>query len=419
MNRSLGLAGRRAAFLAHSTQYIQINIAPFSRENIFEFLDRFSTYGMASEAEQIRSKMAQLRILVETNDSVAELLARPVHLPMIAELLPEIRITAKDLQRARVYDAFISRVIRREISRQQSIYPTLEDHKVFAEELALLMLAKGESRSVRISEIADEFIAPFMRTGQTVDECRRKLIASSFLERKAPDILYFPHKSFAEFLAAMALINRLNSDHPRTVGTEAAMSPEVISFFREMVSKQQLRRAAHACVGNSVLIENLITVSDPRMLAVLREPDIAKTLADNILQLPKLLTFHLLQAWSHELKDMRDDPAAASIIRAADSLLTYADGAVAVLAERLLHRDPKKPADGPRVASESTASRSAAPRPTASRSAAPRPTASRSAAPRPTASRSAAPRPTASRSAAPRPDRFRRVGHPRPTASRR
>ena len=150
---------------------------------------------------------------------------------MIAELLPEIEITAQDLQRARVYDAFISRVIRREVSRQQSIYPTLDDHKVFAEELALLMLMKGESRSIRTSEIPDEFIVSFMRPGQTVDECRRRLIASSFLERKAPDILYFPHKSFAEFLAAMALVNRLDSDSPRTAGTESAMSPEVISFF--------------------------------------------------------------------------------------------------------------------------------------------------------------------------------------------
>ena len=109
-----------------------------------------------------------------------------------------------------------------------------------------------------------------------------------------------------------------------------------------MASVRLLRRAAQACSANSVLIEKLITVSDSRMLAVLREPDIADALANNILQLPKLLTFHLLQAWSNQLHKMSDG-AARSIIRAAQSLATYADGAVAVLAERLVHSDSTKP----------------------------------------------------------------------------
>ena len=256
------------------------------------------------------------------------------------------------------------------------------------------MLAKGESRSVRTSEIPDEFIVPFMRPGQTTDECRRKLIASSFLERKAPDILYFPHKSFAEFLAAMALINRLDSDDPRTIGTESAMSPEVISFFREMVNERQLRRAAQACVANSVLIENLITVSDSRILAVLRDPDIADNLADNILQLPKLLTFHLLQAWSQELSKMRNDQAAKSIIRAAKSLVTYADGAVAVLAERLL-KGRRKPPDAGQPSAPATVTS----QPPTARSSTARSSTARPRTPQPSTARSSTPRPPTPRQA--------------------
>jgi NACHT domain-containing protein len=336
------LAGKPAAFLEHSAQYIQVNIAPFSYEDIFDFLDRFSVYKVPKEAVTIRRKMVQLRFLVEKDESVRELLARPVHLPMIAELLPEMHITVDDLQRARVYDAFISRVIRREVSRQQSIYPTLEDHRAFAEELALLMLVKGDSRSVRTSEIPDVLIAPFIRNGQTVDECRRKLVAASFLERKPPDILYFPHKSFAEFLAAMALIHRLKPEEPRTVGAEAAISSEVISFFQEMVSPNDLRRAALASSENAALIENLIRVGDRQMLAVLRETHVAEVLADRILQLPKLLTFHLLQAWTRELGQAGGDPANAAIARAAEVLVTYADGAILMLATRLLSRLHRK-----------------------------------------------------------------------------
>ena len=332
------LAGKPAAFLEHSAQYIQVNIAPFSYEDIFDFLNRFSVYKVPKEAAKIRRKMTQLRSLVARDDSVRELLARPVHLPMIAELLPEMNITADDLQRSRVYDAFISRVIRREVSRQQSIYPTLEDHRTFAEELALLMLVKGDSRSVRTSGIPDVLIAPFIRHGQTADECRRKLVASSFLERKPPDILYFPHKSFAEFLAAMALVHRLQSEEPRTIGAEPAISPEVISFFQEMVSSKDLRVAALASSENAALIENLIMVGDRQLLAVLREPHVAEVLADKILQLPRLLTFHLLKAWTPESGLTSGDPADAAIARAAEVLVTYADGAILRLATGLLSK---------------------------------------------------------------------------------
>lgn len=110
-----------------------------------------------------------------------------------------------------------------------------------------------------------------------------------------------------------------------------------MSFFREIVSVKTLHLAVLAWGKNAALIENLIAAGDRRMLAVLREADVADGLANSILQMPKLLTFHLLRAWSGESEQAISNPVSASITRAAQDLVTYADGAVSVLAGRLLN----------------------------------------------------------------------------------
>jgi hypothetical protein len=256
---------------------------------------------------------------------------------MIAELLPSLQISADALKRAKIYKNFVDLCITREMRKQTSPRPTAIDHERFAQEIALSMLISGESRSVRYPDVNENLILPFVGKGQTVEECKRLLIATCFLERKPPDVLYFPHKSFAEFLVAKALIHRLRQDNPSTAGLGDVMSPEVTSFISEIVGLQELRAAALECAKNIKLLERLISAKDSQLLELLCEPEVIDAIAKRMRSLPKILTFHLLKSWLLMKEPiMQDAKARASIRKAVRLIQPYTKGALLLLVEQIL-----------------------------------------------------------------------------------
>jgi hypothetical protein len=82
---------------------------------------------------------------------------------------------------------------------------------IFARQLAVEMWRRGESRSVTTGEIPAVLFEPFLGPGRPLDAARRDLIAACFLERKPPNILFVPHKSFLEYLVAEHIVERLRN----------------------------------------------------------------------------------------------------------------------------------------------------------------------------------------------------------------
>jgi hypothetical protein len=339
------LIGKPTTYIEHSSSYIQIDIMPFSQAEIFDFLRRFCRSRAPENSDVLEQKIPQLAQLSQGDSEISQLLSRPVHLPMIAELLPSLQISADALKRAKIYKNFVDLCISREMRKQTSPRPTAIDHERFAQEIALAMLISGESRSVRYSDVNEKLILPFVGKGQTVEECKRLLIATCFLERRPPDVLYFPHKSFAEFLVAKALIYRLRQEIPNTDGLGSVMSPEVISFLSEIVELQELRAAALECTKNVGLLEKLISAQDGKLLELLCEPEVIDVIAMRILSLPKILTFHLLKSWLLMKEPiMRDAKARASITRAVRAIYPFTKGALALLVEQILEIIASEPA---------------------------------------------------------------------------
>ncbi|MFK0122425.1 NACHT domain-containing protein [Streptomyces nigra] len=327
------LVGKPATYIEQATGYLQIDIAPFSHEDTITFLRRFCLSRTPSIAGLLETKLPQLQRLASENDEIARLLARPVHLPMIAELIPNLEISADSLKRAKVYEGFIQLCIEREIRKQAAPRPSAEEHARFAQELALTMLRSGESRSVRYSEVTDVLVLPFLRKGQEIDECRRELISACFLERKAPDVLYFPHKSFAEFLVAQALLRRVRLGTAGTSGLGTAMSAEVVSFFQELATHRDMRALVLACGSNVELLERLITVKDSRVVDLLHEPEIVDSIGARILELPKLLLFQIFKLWRTYVAS---EPRIRTV---AEQIAPYLDGALKILVTELTAPD--------------------------------------------------------------------------------
>jgi len=70
-----------------------------------------------SNKDIIKTKIEQLHQTVKSNAPLRELLARPVHLPMLVNVLPTWDGTAESLNRPILYKRFIQNIITREMSR--------------------------------------------------------------------------------------------------------------------------------------------------------------------------------------------------------------------------------------------------------------------------------------------------------------
>jgi hypothetical protein len=186
-------------------------LTTFTPDETISCLEKHAALQNSRKSQLIRDRIQELKLELENNANIRDLLSRPVHLPMLVLLLPDWTHPISELGRATLYGKFIDKIITRELLRKRKEFREnygLDQRHRFASSLALEMFRRGESR-IRYSEIPESVIEPFRKPGTSLDSTKRDLISACFLDRKAPDILFFPHKSFGEYLVAECAIEDL------------------------------------------------------------------------------------------------------------------------------------------------------------------------------------------------------------------
>jgi hypothetical protein len=238
---------------ASSAKYIQVNLLHFDNDEVCKFLLRYSkTYGDGVH-EKVKKFVQDLKLEIVKNLELKSLVSRPVHLPMLASVIPLLDLHPSDIRRSRLYYEFINEIIRREMLKRgpefQRSY-SVEDRRRFATGIAVEMWTKGESRSLRVCEIPDSLIIPFARLNCPKEAVRRDLVSACFLERKPPDILFIPHKSFLEYLVAEYIVSLIKLDTPNTGSLGFKISQEIFSFVFEMTSPEDWVRVSENARNN-------------------------------------------------------------------------------------------------------------------------------------------------------------------------
>ena len=230
------LTGQHGDLIQHSAKYIPVEIAPMSVEAVKATIAGFVEAHRADLGAQIDMRVVELQRALDHETSLRELLSRPVHVPMILRILPRWQRPLSELSRMELYKNFIDETIRRETKPGKLLSIGSEQRRRFAGELAVAMLSQGESRAIRQSMIPDSLIEPHRRPNESLDATRRDLVKACFLERKPPDILFFPHKSFAEYLVAERIVSVAESRAPATDRFDLKITPEILSFADEMLT---------------------------------------------------------------------------------------------------------------------------------------------------------------------------------------
>jgi NACHT domain len=252
------LKGELALGAERTARYVQLHIAPFSLSEVSEFLKRYSETRDPDSAPRVGAFLLDLAQEASNNSELHELVCRPVHLPMLEAVVATRReLRAKDIRRAELYDGFINAIIDREMLKRpvefQSLYGR-SDRRRFAIELAAEMFKKGQSRSIRMSEIPDGLIERFVRPGRPKDAVRRDLVSACFLERKPPDVLFFPHKSFVEFLTAEHFRDVLRRGQQTALEIGLDEKDEVFSFLVEMLREEDWLLLAESAAAHRTLL---------------------------------------------------------------------------------------------------------------------------------------------------------------------
>lgn len=255
------LSGSNDANFTHPAEYIQLAVAPFSQGDVFSFLETYASIKHPTDRTRILEIIEDLKEELPRNPDLDALLSRPVHLPMLVTVLPGWRSSIRDLSRAKLYELFIQKTIAREMLKRKQEFQEHYDAKArkrFASDLAVQMFRLGDSRSIRYSEIPDDLVRPFKHQGQTIEGAKRDLVTACFLERKPPDILFFGHKSFAEYLVAEKIVSLMEDDVPSTSALGIRLTPEMISFVLEMASTKDWTTVASHPEQNMRLMDEAL-----------------------------------------------------------------------------------------------------------------------------------------------------------------
>lgn len=255
------LGGSADSHLINRAQYLQIQIAAFSKEETARCLQMHIEHAEKRIAKKLQEQVTEIGRMLDQQPRLEDLFARPVHLPMLIAVLPEWSGPLASLDRAALYGRFIDKIIAREIQKRRAEMQgrfSAEDRRFFARRLAAAMYKQGQTRSIRFSSIPESVVAPFVRAPMSSDSTKRDLVAACFLERKSPDILFFAHKSFGEFLVADFFVSELR-DWSNTDELGVSPTPEIISFLLEMLGEEELSALFRYPTENTKILELLLS----------------------------------------------------------------------------------------------------------------------------------------------------------------
>ncbi|MCG8328244.1 MAG: NACHT domain-containing protein [Chitinophagales bacterium] len=276
------------SFTIKTPKYIQTNILPFNLQEVFIFLN--SVVRHSNSEDSTKNYIKQLQEEASTNEDLQSLLSRPVHLPMLVSIIPRLKIKPKFLKRSILYKEFIDAVIEREMLKRPSGFQQTYSSKTrrqFAKDLIAEMFRNGDSRSIRLSEIPSDLIKKFMNTGNTFEGTRRDLVGACFLERKPPDILFVPHKSFGEYLASEFILDVINSDKINTDNIGFEITPEVLSFVVDSLNDENNIKLLTESKTNLKLLQKLWTYF--RKKEIIISNILVETISENFFEVSDII----------------------------------------------------------------------------------------------------------------------------------
>lgn len=165
-----------------------------------------------------------------------DLLQRPVHVQLVAEVAANPGFDLRGFDEYRLYDHVIKSMVERDTVQKLARKPIpLESRLAFQRDLAWWAWSRpGATQGCFFRHEVPGSLLQQLPSGNSIDDegKRNEYIVSTLTEEKESGILFFAHRSFQEFLVAERL--RLSRPSP-SAHTEISsfLTPDVIAFLRQ------------------------------------------------------------------------------------------------------------------------------------------------------------------------------------------
>lgn len=241
------IAGTREVRDVEWPDYKEIRIAPFTKEQMAKFLPQYIQY-LSEKAEDKAQRERLLKFLNYDVDKLLEarigdIAKRPVQLKMITEILPDYHGKLGELTVHTLYDYFIDYVIERELEKLKNLRFKSAQRRAFARDVALWLWTSRE-QSLSEEAIPSSLIEPYRAPHEDLESVTRDLVSACLLDRRLGGRLFFPHRSFQEFLVAEALHHGIAQKTLTLDQLTSALTPEVSEFLDGFVEKKFLMSVA-------------------------------------------------------------------------------------------------------------------------------------------------------------------------------
>jgi len=224
-------------------EYEEFQLMPFSPQQSRLFLQKYLAYKARVARDPVNG---EVDLAAEKLDKVfqgefSDLWRRPVQLKMLAEVLPSWKGELEGLTVVKLYSYFIDLMIEREQEKLARRRFDLNSRRSFARDLAMFLWRSKGEMSITAESIPLSLVKEYCDPEDDVEAVRRDLVSACFLDRKFGDSLFFPHRSFQEFLVAEALIRQLTVGTTKFPDASALANEEVVEFMKGMITLDTLR----------------------------------------------------------------------------------------------------------------------------------------------------------------------------------
>lgn len=234
-------------------EFREYELEAFTREERIEFVRRFLQTKLETPSRRPAiSKDAVERRVAEVNrlaDEDPDVFGKPVHARILVELALDADFDLAGLSgvvtRWTLYAQFFAMLARRETEKPARSPIEGQFRLAFLRRVARwLWTERDGSTAFRASELPNAIFDGLPDgDAETLADKRREYLAGAFLERKAQDNYFFPHRSFAEFLIAEDLASNPPGD--RQHAEYAALVRDGVADF--LVVAPASRTLGHWC----------------------------------------------------------------------------------------------------------------------------------------------------------------------------
>jgi len=237
--------------------YREISIAPFTKGQMEVFLPEYLQYlidntEIEAQKERLRNFIGyDVQHLLDAR--IGDIARRPVQLKMITEILPDFHGKLAELTVHSLYDYFIDYVIERESLKQARRRYKTPQRRAFMRDIAFWLWSIRE-RSVSEEAIPGAIVEPYRRRGEDHESVTRDLVSASLLDRRVGGRLFFPHRSFQEFLVAEAIREGVVQKTLAISDIPVVLTQEVSEFLEGFLDKGGVDRTFFAAIASQLNI---------------------------------------------------------------------------------------------------------------------------------------------------------------------